>query len=46
LLVGLVVAIFLVAVFLYSDAAAAKPAETIAVAAGRARSLDLRVLHQ
>jgi hypothetical protein len=44
---GLVVAIFLVAIFLYSDAAAAnKPAETVAVAAGRARSPDLRVLHQ
>jgi hypothetical protein len=43
-LAGLVVAIFLVAVFLYSDDdAAAKPAETVAVAAGRA---DLRVLHQ
>jgi hypothetical protein len=45
-LAGLVVAIFLVAIFLYSDATAAKPTETVAVAAGRARSPDLRVLHQ
>ncbi|TKW36673.1 hypothetical protein SEVIR_2G455100v4 [Setaria viridis] len=43
-LAGLVVVIFLVAVFLYNDDAV-KPTETVAVA-GRARSPDLRVLHQ